>query len=267
VWRLAGALGRSPERALFLVGFNPLMLHELAGNGHNDGLAVMLALAALWLVHRERMRAGAIVAWLPMLIKLSFLATSGATAVLLAVRRRFDALAIMIVTFAAAGIVFYLVLAPDLGPLLKITDPAASGRGNSLFYWLELGLVRAELVTPETASAIVTHAAQLAMVGFAAIAVWRCTKIRTLDDLVSELAALLLALLLFGPRLWPWYLVWMLPFAVLSRSERVRTAALWFSATSFLLYLPPSYPLLRSAGMLSALLVPAVEWLVPRGRV
>jgi alpha-1,6-mannosyltransferase len=264
VWRLAAALEQPPARALFLVGFNPLMLHELVGNGHNDGLAVMLALASLWLLHRERWRASAVVAWLPMLIKLSFMATSGATAVLLAVRRRFDALAIMIASFVAIAIVLYIALAPDLRQLLQITDPTAAGRKNSLFYFIELGLMRADLATPATALVIITHVAQVAMLGFAAIAVWRCTKIRSLEDLVAELAALLLALLLFGPRIWPWYLAWMLPFAVLSRSDRVRTVALWFSFTSLLLYLPSMYPTLRTAGMLSALLLPAVEWLVPR---
>ena len=264
VWRLASAIGRDPEQALFLFGFNPLLLHELVGNGHNDGWAVTLVLASLWLIHRERWRLGGLIALIPMMIKLSFLATTGATAVMLAFRRRYAALAVMGLAFVAVAGALYVLLSPDLHQLLQITDPAAAGRVNSIFHWLELAIIRAKLAPPEAAIQLTTGLAQLGMVAFAAAAVWRCTKIREIDDLVTELARLFLILLLFGPRIWPWYLAWVMPFAVLSRSPDIRLTAILFSCTSLFLYTPDSSPMLHTMGTLSALLVPIIEWLLVR---
>ena len=110
VYRLAHALGRMPRRTLFLFGFNPLLLNELVANAHVDVWAVMLVMAGLWLVYSERFRWGASSLCCPAEIKLSFLSTTAATGVWLIARRRWVALATMVVAFAAITVAFFLVV-------------------------------------------------------------------------------------------------------------------------------------------------------------
>jgi hypothetical protein len=245
---------------LFLFGFNPLLLHELVGDGHLDGWAVTLALASLWWFHRSRIWTAASAAWLPMMIKLSFLATAAATAVLLIVRRQIVVLAITSIAIAAISVALYVLLDPDPARLLQVTDPDALGHENSLYHWFEQSLIVAGTARA-SARMLATLVARVAMLAFATFAAWRYTKIRSLDDLVAELAMLFLVLLLFGSRMWPWYLAWLLPFAVLTRSTAVQSAALVYSFTSLLLYTPDSWPRLRIAAAMFALVVPAADWL------
>ncbi len=47
VGRLADSLGHDRTRAMVMVGWNPLLLYEMVGNGHNDVLMAVLVVAAL----------------------------------------------------------------------------------------------------------------------------------------------------------------------------------------------------------------------------
>jgi len=47
VGRLAGSLGHDRTRAMVMVGWNPLLLYEMVGNGHNDVLMAVLVVASL----------------------------------------------------------------------------------------------------------------------------------------------------------------------------------------------------------------------------
>ena len=55
-WRLLGRLARATRLATFVaVAWSPLLLLQIGGNAHNDGLGVLLLLAGLgWLVRSER---------------------------------------------------------------------------------------------------------------------------------------------------------------------------------------------------------------------
>lgn len=55
IYRLAQSLEvKRPWLTLYLTGWNPLLLLHLVANGHNDGLLLLLLLAALWLLAAGR---------------------------------------------------------------------------------------------------------------------------------------------------------------------------------------------------------------------
>ena len=82
VWKPKAAL-----YGVFLFGFNPLVLLELPGNGHNDGLMTIFGLGAIYVLHQGRSSLAVWLALLAGLVKLPGLVLWGAILVYL-VRQR-----------------------------------------------------------------------------------------------------------------------------------------------------------------------------------
>jgi hypothetical protein len=94
------------KRALLTFAWSPLVLFDLLGKAHNDGLLAVAALAAVWLARRSR--ASALVAAIPgLLIKLSGFAVVLAIALACARERRWRSLAIGAVSSLALSAALY----------------------------------------------------------------------------------------------------------------------------------------------------------------
>ncbi|HKA36832.1 MAG TPA: hypothetical protein VKH43_08430 [Thermoanaerobaculia bacterium] len=227
---LAGAPGPGAGFAAALYAFHPLAVTETAGQGHLDSIGIVLLLACLaHLSHRRRGVAGLSFA-LSVLTKY----VSLATVIPLARRGRGKFLA----AAALSGSVIWLA-AGEAGPspLGGMRQYATRWSFNSPLYAGAVGVMEG-LHVPERAKAVflglkerLHHPAWtsrvfpffysaffarmfLASLLAAALIVigWR---VRTVD---SAVFASLAALLLLSPTLYPWYLLWILPFAAKGRN-------------------------------------------------
>ena len=243
---LARRGGRPPERALWYAA-NPLVALEVAGMGHLEPLGVAAALGAgLAVVRREALagglaaaaatlaKLGPVVAW-PMWARQS----GGARAFLL----------------AAA-----LVTAVGLAPVLASTGGVPPGLAAYAVRWEFAGPLHEplwRLLAAVDAPASVKHALDLMKEWTGVHAVWNRFYPWAYPQLLARLllgaaglvviarslswrdpiaggAALFGALLLLSPTLYPWYLLWVLPWAALAGQTRW----LWAAAAAPLAYLP-----------------------------
>ncbi len=225
--------------ALVITLVNPLFLWEVAGQGHNDGVMVVFAFLAVALLYRNRANLSAFSLAVGMLVK------SAVAPVLffLAVRRmprlrdRYYAAA-CVLGVALVGIALWVT--PSL--LLAIDAPlrgadVAKRLSNSVPALL---FATASLAGPAAALDTYRIYWTLSIVGVAAFVISAGRRTATRQDVVEHsLRALLLMVIVFSPNLQPWYFVWLLPFASLSRSEPLRRLVVFASAGFLLLYVAP----------------------------
>ncbi len=213
VWLGLQKLG-IPSAWLLLYGWNPLLIKTVAGSGHVDILAgAMLALAAYFLLVRAKLPAavalaGACLAKLSPIILLPF-----------AIKRIGWRNSVTAVLLILAG---YL---PFLGGGTAIFSGlsrfAREWQFNSAFFLAVRALVRPFIHDPSLA------ARGVGLLAVAATAIWLLTR----DDgdpstFPRAASSMLAALILFSPTVIPWYLIWLLPMAVLARTA----IWIWFTA-------------------------------------
>ncbi|MDQ6914195.1 MAG: glycosyltransferase 87 family protein [Actinomycetota bacterium] len=218
--RCARRLGQSPSRAAVLLGLNPIVLVYGMGGVHNDFFMELAFLGAVYFVLAERERAagwaGAAAAGLKAsaIPLLPFL--------VLGARRRLSALAWMLGGAAAVAAVT-LVAFGDRAP--GLAQQQASVTRFSLPHIVSALLGHAAYrrcpavyvcATPATewGATVVFGLGLLALLWWA----WRGADWITCAGWAAILFVLTLTAVM------PWYLVWVLPLAILSRSSRLRTA-------------------------------------------
>ena len=219
VWRLAKQRGGSPNRAAAFVGLNPLLLVFGVGGAHNDFLVTLIVMAGVMLAlqGRELASGATLVAATAMKasagLLLPFLVAGS--------RRRRNTLAGIAAALAAVSVLAVTVFgghaagfAGQVG--LQQHQIAAKSIPNALGRLLGLGglTVGLRLVV------VAAFAAALAV---------------TLDrarrrDWITAAGWATLALLLTSAWLLPWYVVWLLPLAAVSRDRRLEYATLAFCA-------------------------------------
>lgn len=231
VWALARALDRPPLPAVAFVGLNPLWLLFGVGGAHNDMFMLALLLGGVVLVLRGREAAGGAA----MIGAAAVKVTAGLALpfVWLASRQR-RRLAIGAL-WAAAGVAIVTVLASRGHVVAALTSFAGEKQRSSLRsfpgqlaqHFLGLHDV------PDEAAAIALPLFGLVVVALLVVA-WRD------GDWITSAGWSALALLLALNWVMPWYVAWVLPFAALSESRRLRYATLLFSA--FLVVVRMPYP-------------------------
>lgn len=203
-----------PSAWLLLYGWNPLLIKTVAGSGHVDILAgAMLALAAYLLLVRAKLPAaialaGACLAKLSPIVLLPF-----------AIKRIGWRNSVTAVLLILAG---YL---PFLGGGTAIFSGlsrfAREWQFNSAFFLATRALAGPFIHDPSLA------ARGVGLLAIAATAIWLLTR----DDgepssLPRVASSMLAAVILFSPTVIPWYLIWLLPMAVLARAP----IWIWFTA-------------------------------------
>lgn len=231
-----------PSVRLLLYAWNPLVLLEISGSGHADIIGIcLLVLACLLLLQRR---------WITATISLAFSALTKFIAVVflpLLMRAKKEARLIPFLLFLIIGGLLYLPYA-DAGTqifegLLTYTE---KWRFNGLAFWLILAGVEALLprslivnlmIRPQgmtaDAATIATRGTDLAlyiskfivMAAFTAIILYYILKLN--KDLKQKgeswymhLGMIFLgAFILLSPTVHPWYVCWILPFAVVTRNR------------------------------------------------
>jgi hypothetical protein len=217
-------LGRGPEEAL-LYAWNPLALKEIAGSGHVDGVAVFLLVAAVYLLVARRPAAGLAVFAGAVLAKLAPAVLAG-----LVLRR----VPVRLWPVGAA------VLAAGAWPFLGDLAGLAGGLAVYAREWtFNAGPWAVVAWLAGQAGVITPGAWASALCGGAVLGLAAAVTLRDRgsdDDLIQGAFLLLAALVLLAPAVMPWYLLWALPFAVLSR-HRSWTALTGLALLSYLTYL------------------------------
>jgi hypothetical protein len=231
------APAHSVAGALFYA-WNPLLLHELVGNAHNDAAMVFLALLAFYLLSRRRWWAavpclvGAALVkpiallWLP-LVAIWIVAGAGDGP------GRFRRLVGIGVLAAVPAVVAYAPFwagAATFRGLLAQSDI----HGNSLpslAIWALAG------IWPQAQAAIVQGVKLLTLLIFAPfylvqLAIARRAPVRAVYDVT------LFYLLFAGFQFMPWYLSWLMAPAALLDDERRRRLAGFLALAAPLLYFP-----------------------------
>jgi alpha-1,6-mannosyltransferase len=217
IWRTAEPGGR--RRALLLFAWSPLVLFEVLGKAHNDGLLAVSALAAVWLARRKHQPALALLAATAgALVKVSGLAIVVALAVWLARQRRWRDLAVGLGASAALAVALYAPFwagLDSLRPIFVQTSRVVWSPGSLVLLLTgTVGVPSAEVVTRVAMAA--------AFVGVCAVVARRA---RSLPGLANAL--LVATLLLMTTAFFAHYLVPVVGLAAVMadrRSQRLVTA-------------------------------------------
>lgn len=240
VYRITcGSPARFRPGGLLLFAWNPLVLVQGVGNGHNDVvmLAWLLLAVALW----QRRRDGATAsAWLPAGVALALAVLTKAAAGLLGLllvvvilrdlpgRRRLAALAGLAGVGAAVAALAYLPFWPPWQSLAGVLDEMANRYTYTIAATLRLGL--REWLPPQVAWDVPRLTGQLlfvAVLGWTVVRLWR----RRLDLAAAGFIAYF-AYLMAGASYRIWYPLWLAPLAALSLSHAVRWRAILLCLTS-----------------------------------
>ena len=205
-----------PRAWALLYAWNPLVIVEIAGSGHNDVLGICWLVLGCWLWQHERpgWRRGAAVAW-----GLCFLSKFVSVLLVPWLLMRRD----------CRRYLGWLALTVTLGYL-----PCVAG-ATQLFSGLQR--VSAQWEFNSFGYALLVHVwpqpamARALLLGL--LAAWVLLMARRHDDLPSYLLATLGATVLLAPVIEPWYIIWLIPFLCI----RPRWSWLAFSGLVALSYM------------------------------
>lgn len=221
VARLAPARGVDPLRAAAFVALNPLVLVHVVGGGHNDSIAVLLTmLAVTWVLTAHEISAGASLA-AALAVKASTL-VAVPFAVLGAATQRRAGQMLLGAGLAAVGIGLASYLAFGWH-WLDAFGLAGENQGRTSYMSIPITVARLTGLDP----AAVRIAA---LILFAALVLYLLTWTWRGGDWLRAAAWATFGLLLATSWLLPWYLLWPLPLAALSRDRLLQLLLLGLTA-------------------------------------
>jgi hypothetical protein len=238
VARLAPARGVDPLRAAAFVALNPLVLVHVVGGAHNDGLAMLLAVAGCAAILTLREASGGIAIVSAVAIKAS--AGFVAPFALLGSRRQDVPMGLKrpyIGRFRPIGGVGRLLI----GVVVALAAIVAVSYVAFGWHWLDaLGLAGENQSRTSHMSVPITTARLLGLdadpvqvtflVLYAGLVVYLLAWTWRGGDWIRATGWAALGLLLASAWLLPWYLIWALPFAALSRDRILISAVLALTA-------------------------------------
>ncbi len=226
-------------RAIFFA-WNPLVLLELVGNGHNDGLMLTFVLLALWLIVHGRDGLAHLALATSVLVKVTPLflwpllwVWGVARRETWAERARYTA-GVAVVVLATLGI-FALFLWPDPTPWQALRESESSSRTLQTLFIL-MGMA-AHL--PDAYTRVQLALRALFLLAYVGLLVWLWRRVSHrvgwhtwVPLLHAWLGVLALLVLLFASNWRPWYTTWLLALAALSPSPVWTGGVLVFSFTA-----------------------------------
>lgn len=236
---IARRAGANPLVAGVLVGWNPLLLWEAAGNGHNDPVTVCFALAALYAATGRRLRIAVFPLLALAIASKPALAVLGPPLLLWLWRTGRDNRRALLLSLALGGLTLVLCYAPHweggrtIATLVHESGHVSNSPGALLhtLIWAATGWNGLTILT-----------GMRAVFWPLFLALWVLTLWRLRGtDVATLLSACFWTMLLFLTLvLWwfmPWYLWWLVPLAG-PLGVRHRAVAAAFSFGGLLLYLP-----------------------------
>lgn len=232
VARVAPRRGIDPKRSFVMVALNPLVLVHVVGGAHNDATMALLLTAGCAAVLAVREAAGGFALASAVALKLSAafvapFALLGSTQPSAArfptniegIRRIGGAVRFLTgagVALAATAVATLVAFGPH-----ALDSVAIAGENQGRVSSFSIPNLLSELLNADIE---VVRAAGLG--AFAVLIALLLRRVRRGGDWVRATGWTALGLLLATAWLLPWYLVWALPFAALSRDERL-IAAVW----------------------------------------
>lgn len=214
----ADRAGGSPARAAAFVGLNPVLLVYAVGGAHNDLLVAALSAGALVLLGRRRGAAAAGVATAAGSLKVSALLL--VPYMILGARRRSAALAAALAVGAVSVVAAVLAFGRSLGGMVAaLAQQQRSVSRNSVPAEVAkllgggIGTIRIVL--------------SIALIVVVALTLWRAWRRRSAAGAAGWAT---LALVTTTAWLVPWYVVWLLPLAAVSRDRRLVAGTFAFTA-------------------------------------
>jgi hypothetical protein len=233
VWKVAQRLGRDPLVPALAVGLNPLVLVHVVGGAHNEALTVLVTMAGVLLWVSARETAGVVVATFATGIK----ASAGLAVPFLVVgdiRRRVVPAVATLVALAVLGVAAFGTHALDA--LSLISDNQGRTSRFSLPY--KTAQLLGALLPGDRLD--YRDAVRVAFaLAFAVIFLWLLWRAwRGLTYALDAIGWATFAILIASAWLVPWYILWLLPFAALSRDRRLQLATLALCAWMLAIAVP-----------------------------
>ncbi len=218
VARLGAWRGVQPLRAAAFVGLNPLVLVHVVGGAHNDGLTMLLTmLSVAALLSAREISAGAAGA--------GAIATKTSAALLtpfalLGAARPNRFVAGALIASAAIASAAWLAFGRDW-----LHGFGLAGENQSRTSYMSIPITTARLtgLDPDTTR---IAAATLFLAAIACLLIWTWRG----GDWIRASGWATLALLLATAWLLPWYLIWLLPLAAISRDRPLQLLTLTLTA-------------------------------------
>ncbi|HEU0089996.1 MAG TPA: polyprenol phosphomannose-dependent alpha 1,6 mannosyltransferase MptB [Pseudonocardiaceae bacterium] len=289
VWalpRLARRVGVSPVFALWLGAANPLVLFHLVSGAHNEALMIGLMLAGLELALRRPAVGPALIGGTVLIaaaasVKVPAALALGFVTVWLGRHCGGRLRDLALSGSLLGGVALAVTVVIGVGTGLGFGWVEALGTPNAVRSWMsvvtDLGLVSAGIGTllglGDHTTAVLTLARSAGMAGAAAICLlllWRCWRGRV--EPLAGLGVGLGAVVLLGPVVHPWYLLWAaIPLAAAATHPAFRLTATIASTVLALLVAPTGSDFMFRAWVVpSAIVAAAVTLVVPlllvRGR-
>ncbi|GAA0532410.1 hypothetical protein GCM10010172_11470 [Paractinoplanes ferrugineus] len=229
---LAGPAGVSVPGATWLALLNPLVLIHLVAGAHNDALMVGLLAAGLAATVRHRPVLGTLLVVAAGLVKWPAALGLVAVAAIWADRWAWPKVAAIAGVSTAA---ITAVAGTGYGWIGALATPVSAGNWSLTGL---LGRCTSGLLGTDLATEVWRWAGLLAMVVVAGM-VWSC---RARLGPVYCLGIVLTAVVLFGPAIRPWYVVWgLVLLAAVAANHHVRRALAAFCAVLVLVVLPDGF--------------------------
>jgi alpha-1,6-mannosyltransferase len=261
--QLARRAGANPIVAGIFVGWNPLLLWEAAGNGHNDAVTVFFALAALLAASRRRAWPAVFPLLALAIASKPVLAILGPPLLIWLMRQPDTSRSRILLSLLLGG----GVLVACYAPLWQGSDTIVSLARESQHVSSSPGALVHTLIWEATGWDGIRILADMRLVAVPLFLAAYAALLWRLPD--TDLSALLSTccwaiFLLLTVLLWwfmPWYLTWLVPLAA-PLALRQRAVAIAFSAGALLLYAPHMW-LLNAQPVALAAAVAAVAFLPP----
>jgi alpha-1,6-mannosyltransferase len=280
VWalpRLARRVGISPVFALWLGAANPLVLFHLVSGVHNEALMIGLLLAGLELVlHRptmgQQMLSGVVLIAAAAQVKVPAVLALGFVVVWCARHRGGRPRDVAWAAAVVGGIAMATTVAIGLGTGLGFGWTGALGTPNVVRSWMsavtELGLLAGSIgsllgLGDHTTSvlSLVRLTGLAGAGGVCLLLLWRCWQGRL--EPLAGIGMGLGAVVLLGPVVHPWYLLWaVIPLAASATHPAFRTTATAVCAGLALVVAPTGSDFMFRAWVLPSAIAAAAATLI-----
>ena len=256
VWRCARMLGRDPVVAIVLVGLNPIVLVWGLGGDHNDFLMMFFILLGFYLLllggERERAGMAELGAGAALITAAAIKASAGVLlpVVVVGLLRRPRRLGLCVLGMAGASLILGAASLIAFGlhvPDLSTQSELVTSESVPNLIGLALGSGGENTTLHTLMSAALALALLLCCLQAYARGAGRGSLVAA-DRLLSACGWASVALLVTLSWVLPWYVLWVLPFAALSSSRRLRGAALLLGAYLIIAWAPASGLLWNAVG-------------------